>query len=109
MKRITPLFLLLGFSVFSQSISVDATSYSPTDLANLLMDDSCVEVYNVSASSSQAVAYFNNNGGAFPFAEGVVIRTGVADFSSGSYTGQDMSSQLNSNSDAFLSQLNANS
>lgn len=107
MRRITPIFLLIGLTAFSQSVSVDNTSYSSSQLADLLLDDICVEISNVSVSSEAAVAYFNNNGGAFPISEGVVIRTGQAQNSGGPYTGQNLSSQLNSNSDAFLYQLNA--
>ena len=48
--------------IFSQGITVDNTTNTPADLVNLLLGNSCVEVSNISVSSTQAVAYFNQNG-----------------------------------------------
>ena len=86
----------------AQTVSVDDQNYDALSLSELLLQDGCVDIENASYSSSQAAAYFTNNGGAFPLDEGVVIRTGNAQFSEGSYTGDNLSSQLNTNSDPFL-------
>ena len=101
-KKITYLLLLLSSITYSQSISVDDTSYSATDLANLLLSGSCIDPTNVSYSSSQSVAYFNQNGSVFPISEGIIIRTGNAIDTEGIYTNTNLSSQDNSNGDPDL-------
>ncbi len=92
---------------FSQAISVDGTSYTTEDLVSVLLNNACAEVSNIQLSSPQAVAYFNNQGGNFPISEGVLIRSGKAQYTAGNYTGLNLSSQLNSNSDTTLVQINA--
>lgn len=109
MKLIRYLFFFAFATGYSQTVLVDNTSNSPNELAQILMDNTCAQVSNVSVSSTQAVAYFNNQGGTFPISEGVIIRSGSAKFSEGTYTGNNMSSQLNGNGDPFLQQLNASS
>lgn len=99
----------MAFSGFSQSIYVDDTSYSPPELVDVLIDDACLDVSNIEISSNLAVAYFNNQNGTFPISEGVVIRSGKAKFSEGDYTGLNLSSQLNTNSDPYLVNLNTES
>lgn len=101
-KKISYLLLLLSSITYSQSISVDDTSYSATDLANLLLSGSCIDPTNVSYSSSQSVAYFNQNGSVFPISEGIIIRTGNAIDTEGIYTNTNLSSQDNSNGDPDL-------
>jgi len=95
------LFLFTSLS-FAQTITVDDTGYTATDLANLLLDGSCIDPTNVSYSDAQSAAYFNQNGSAFPIAEGVIIRTGIANLTAGPYTDTNLSSQVNSNGDAYL-------
>ena len=101
-------FLFICFFTKAQTVTVDSPRPAE-DLVNILFDDSCAEISNVSISSTQAAGYFNNNGGAFPLADGVILRTGVASLSAGSYTGNDadLSSRLNSNGDPYLQDLNA--
>ncbi|MCC4211312.1 T9SS type B sorting domain-containing protein [Leeuwenhoekiella parthenopeia] len=103
-------FLFICFFTKAQTVTVDSPRPAE-DLVNILFDDSCAEISNVSISSTQAAGYFNNNGGAFPLANGVILRTGVASLSAGSYTGNDadLSSRLNSNGDPYLQDLNATS
>jgi gliding motility-associated-like protein len=101
-KNITFLFILLSGITYSQSITVDDTSYSATDLANLLLNGSCIDPTNVSYSSSQSVAYFNQNGSSFPISEGIIIRTGNAIDTQGVYTNTNLSSQDNSSTDPDL-------
>ncbi len=104
-QRINILVLLFSTVLFSQSIVVDDTLYSETDLVNLLLSGSCVEASNILSSSSESVAYFNQNGSTFPISEGVIIRSGIAAYTQGNYTDTNLSSQLNSNSDPFLENI----
>ncbi|WP_288979970.1 T9SS type B sorting domain-containing protein [uncultured Flavobacterium sp.] len=103
------LLLILAFlfstSLFSQAISVDNTSNTPSQLVDLLLGNSCVQVSNISVSSSQAVAYFNQNGSSFPLSEGVIIRNGLATFTQGSYIGTNLSSSVTASGDTFLQSL----
>jgi len=97
-------YILLLFSCisFSQTITVDDTSYSATDLTNLLLNGSCIDPTNISYSSPQSVAQFDGNGSTFPLTEGIIIRTGIAKHTEGIYTGLNPSSQTNSSSDPTL-------
>jgi hypothetical protein len=94
--------------LFSQAITVDNTTNSPAQLVDLLLGNSCVEVSNISVSSTQAVAYFNQNGSSFPISEGIIIRNGVATFTQGPYTGLNLSSSVTNSGDAFLRNLSNN-
>jgi gliding motility-associated-like protein len=96
---------LFSTSLFSQAISVDNTSNTPSQLVDLLLGNSCVQVSNISVSSSQAVAYFNQNGSSFPLSEGVIIRNGLATFTQGSYIGTNLSSSVTASGDTFLQSL----
>ncbi|MEH6407185.1 MAG: choice-of-anchor L domain-containing protein [Leeuwenhoekiella sp.] len=102
------LVLLFSMCGYAQTVSVDDQNSSES-LVNALLDNACVEVSNVSVSSNKSVAYFNNNGGKFPIKNGVLIRSGIAKFSEGSYTGNNLSSELNSVSDSYLSEINKSS
>jgi len=94
--------------LFSQAITVDNSTNSPAQLVNLLLGNSCVEVSNISVSSTQSVAYFNQNGSTFPISEGIIIRNGVATFTQGPYTGANLSSSVTNSGDAFLQNLSNN-
>ncbi|WP_338375939.1 choice-of-anchor L domain-containing protein [uncultured Flavobacterium sp.] len=102
MKKLMFLLCLCSFISYSQTISVDSNTYSASDLANLLVTNSCISPTNISYSSGQSVAYFNKNGSNFPINQGVIIRNGIAQHSEGIYTGNNLSSQVNSNSDVDL-------
>ena len=109
---IKTLQILLLFSAvsFSQTITVDNTTNSPADLVNLLLQNSCVAVSNISISSNQSVGYFNQNGSSFPINEGIIIRNGLAVNTQGSYTGLNLSTTApGSGTDAFLQTLSNNS
>ena len=109
MKKFYPLMLLLIAQVTtSQSITVDNTTNTPAQLVKLLLGNSCTTTSNISISSNESTAYFNQNGSNFPIKEGVIIRNGIAKQSEGKYTGNNLSSQLNSNSDASLQQISNN-
>ncbi|HEA30420.1 MAG TPA: T9SS type B sorting domain-containing protein [Leeuwenhoekiella sp.] len=98
------LFFLSSIQGFSQTVSVN-NSQSAESLVEMLLNDACAEVSNSSSSSVEATGSFSNNGGAFPIADGVIIRTGNAGFTSGGYTGDNIDSELNTDSDVFLQDL----
>lgn len=102
------LFLNFSLQLFSQSITVDNTR-SANDLVSLLVGNSCAVTSNINISSNQSVAYFNQNGSTFPIKEGVLIRSGIATHTQGPYTGNNLDSQINTNSDADLQQISNNS
>lgn len=101
-KKLILLVSLCSIISYSQTITVDSNSYSAADLANLLVTNSCITPTNISYSSGESVAYFNKNGSTFPINQGIIIRNGVAAHSAGSYTGNNLSSQVNNNSDIDL-------
>ncbi len=96
------LFLFVSLTIQSQTITVNDTDYSSQDLVNLLLANSCATGSNINLSSNQSVAYFNSNGSLFPIEEGIIIRSGIATYSEGSYTGNNLSSQVNNDTDADL-------
>jgi gliding motility-associated-like protein len=102
MKKLIAILCLCSIVGYSQTITVDSNTYSASDLANLMFSNSCINPTNVSYSSGQSVAYFNRNNSTFSLNEGVIIRNGVAQNSAGIYTGNNLSSQVNSNSDVDL-------
>lgn len=108
-KKIFITFFLLCITAYSQTITVDDTSRTPTDLVNLLLGNSCVAVSTVSVSSMQSVAYFNQNGSTFPISEGIIIRNGQAIFSQGLYNNTNLSTQVNASTDTYLQTLSNNS
>lgn len=95
-------FLFNVCAVYSQTVSVDVASNTPTQLVDLLMDASCDARSNQLISSSQSVGYFNNNSSVFPLQEGVIIRNGQAVLTQGAYTGLGLSSQVTTNGDPDL-------
>jgi hypothetical protein len=80
------------------------TGRDASQLVQLLLKNSCTTASNISISSSKS-AYFNNNDSAFPIKEGVIIRNGIAKYTEGKYTGNNLSSQLNNNSDFELQKI----
>nr|WP_294933711.1 T9SS type B sorting domain-containing protein [uncultured Flavobacterium sp.] len=107
MRRILHITLLLFcITSYSQTITVDNISNTPAQLVDLLLGNSCVEVSNISISSNQSVAYFNQNGSTFPLGEGIIIRNGQASFTQGLYTDTNLSSTaVGGGADAFLQDL----
>lgn len=106
MKWIKFMFLLFCTIGFGQTVKVNPAQ-DPTNLVNTLLDNACVEISNAKFSSSQSVALFNNGGGKFPISQGVIIRSGEAKLSEGRYTGEGISSQVNSKNDADLHRINS--
>jgi len=105
MKALIYSLILLGsFYTFSQNVVVDANQ-TASQLVNLVVNNSCLELTNTNMSSGQSVAYFNKNNSNFPLSEGVVLRNGNATFTAGSYSNSNLSSPLNTNTDSFLQNL----
>ncbi|MCL9807856.1 T9SS type B sorting domain-containing protein [Flavobacterium luminosum] len=84
MKKILSLaFTLLGYLSYSQSITVNTSTYNDFGLVNnVLVNSPCVNISNVSSrtgtnyGSTNGIGYFENTNPAFPFANGVVLTTG---------------------------------
>ncbi|WP_329804930.1 T9SS type B sorting domain-containing protein [Flavobacterium facile] len=82
MKKIIFILLSFSFSVsFSQNITVNET-FTPQELVEKLVNSGCVTINNFSASGGNfgsgelSYGYFNANGSAFPFQEGIILSTG---------------------------------
>ncbi|WP_347418961.1 choice-of-anchor L domain-containing protein [Mesonia sp.] len=104
MKIIQILVFFSFFSAFSQGITIDNSS-TANQLVDMLLNDACVEVSNISMSSNLSVASFDNNNSSFPIQEGVVLRSGLVQDTEGIYTGENLSTQENSNSDNDLQEV----
>ncbi len=100
------LVILLFNSFFTngQTVTVDVSN-TASQLVDMLMDPSCAIRSNQRISSSQSVGYFNSNNSSFPINEGIIIRSGNALFTQGAYTGQNLSSQANTNGDTALQNI----
>ena len=116
MKKNTLSVLLLFFSgiLFSQSINVNTSVYTvPQLVQNILINSPCAQVSNFQTQGNCGVGYFSYTGSPvnFAFQDGVIIRSGNANFSSGTYTGSNKSSVCSNAGDAELlaiSQANGN-
>lgn len=83
MKKLFFILLTLSFTVcFSQNITVNE-SFTPQQLVeNILVNNGCISVSNFSVSGGNfgggelSYGYFNANGSAFPFQEGIILSTG---------------------------------
>ena len=109
MKLMQCLVFLICSIGFGQTVSVKEAGSDPSALVDTLLDNACVQVSNAKISSAESVALFDNNDGAFPISEGVLIRSGKASLTEGRYTGKDVSSQINTNGDKDLERLNSRS
>lgn len=103
-KTFNLLFLIFSTVIFSQTITVDDT-YNSSQLVNLLLNNSCIEVTSTNMSTEQSVGYFNQNGSSFLLSEGVIIRNGNINFTAGPYTNSNLSSSIINNTDPFLQNL----
>src|SRR5690606_13846537 len=109
LRWIQGIFLLVCTLGFGQTVSVETEGNSPSKLVDTLLDNACVQVSNAKISSPESVALFKDNGGSFPISEGILIRSGKAKLTEGRYTGKDVSSQINTNTDKDLERLNSRS
>lgn len=83
MKKIIFIFFGVLFNVgVSQNITVNQTYTAQQLIENILVNSGCITVSNFSASggnfgtSEFSYGYFNANGSAFPFQDGIVLSTG---------------------------------
>ena len=114
MKKIILSVLLLFFCgiLFSQSINVNTTTYTvPQLVQNILINSSCAQVSNFQVSPGACttnIGYFSYSGSPsnFAFQDGVIIRSGNANNSSGTYTGANKSSVCSGVGDAELLAIN---
>jgi gliding motility-associated-like protein len=90
MKKTIFILFILSFTVsFSQNITVNETFTPKQLIENILVNSGCVSVSNFSASGGNfgtgefSYGYFNSNGSAFPFAEGIILSTGKLNSSIG--------------------------
>jgi gliding motility-associated-like protein len=78
------IFLFTTFISFSQNVITDSNTYSPQELIeDILIDSNCITdvvVTNVVGGNfngtDESYGYFDANGSAFPFQNGVVLSTG---------------------------------
>lgn len=96
---------IINIASFGQGITV-STSYTTDQLVNdVLMNSPCVQGYNIQSQGNCGIAYFNNTNPNFPFQEGVIIRSGIATNSAGTYTGTNLSSVCSNLGDTELSAI----
>jgi gliding motility-associated-like protein len=83
MKKIIFIFFGVLFNIgVSQNITVNQTYTAQQLIENILVNSGCISVSNFSASggnfgtSEFSYGYFNANGSAFPFQDGIVLSTG---------------------------------
>lgn len=83
MKKIFFILITFSFTVsFSQNITVNETFTPQQLIENILVNSGCVSVSNFSANGGNfgagelSYGYFNANGSAFPFQEGILLTTG---------------------------------
>lgn len=76
------LLLFLTTAASAQYIQVDDTYTAQRLVENVLINNSCASISNVSVSgirdSSQSYGYFSGAGTTFPFANGIILSTGKA-------------------------------
>jgi gliding motility-associated-like protein len=99
------IFLLINTSNLAQTITVNDARNTPEELVDLLIGNSCISRSNVKTSSNKSVAYFNNNSGIFPISEGIILRNGIAEYTSGPYNNVNLSSQISTDGDIDLQNI----
>ena len=104
MKLIQVIVFFSFVSAFSQGIAVDNSS-TANQLVDMLLNDACVEVSNISMSSSISVGNFNSNNSNFPIESGIILRSGEVLATAGNYTGENLTTQANTNTDQDLQQI----
>lgn len=118
--------LMVLFSAFSQSITVNTTSYTADELVNqILINSPCVNATNINSKSgiqfgsTNSIGYFENTNSNFPFASGVLLSTGdvtkapapntsILSDGNNSWTGDaDLENNLLSQSGISINSINA--
>lgn len=86
------LCLLIVEDAYSQNVSIDDTYTAQQLVENVLINNPCAAVTNVTVSGNtfngaqQSYGYFANGGGTFPFANGVILCTARAQRAAGPNT-----------------------
>jgi gliding motility-associated-like protein len=86
------LFALIVEYSYSQNVSIDDTYTAQQLVENVLINNPCAAVTNVTVSGNtfngaqQSYGYFANGGGTFPFANGVILCTARAQRAAGPNT-----------------------
>ncbi|MFN3756476.1 MAG: choice-of-anchor L domain-containing protein, partial [Flavobacterium sp.] len=75
-------------------MTIDTSTFSvPQLIQNVLINSGCAVVNNFTSSNSPGctpIGYFKGNNSTFPFKEGVIIRTGNANFTQGHYNNSNL-------------------
>lgn len=96
----------LNFTTLSCNQGVSVTSETAQNLVSqVLLAENCGTPTNITSQGACGIGYFNNNGGAFPFDEGVIIRSGNVQFSGNSFTNTNTSTTCSGTSDINLQNL----
>jgi gliding motility-associated-like protein len=86
------LFALIAEYSYSQNVTIDDTYTAQQLVENVLINNPCAAVSNVTVSGNtfngaqQSYGYFANGGGTFPFANGVILCTARAQRAAGPNT-----------------------
>ena len=86
------LCLLIAEKSYSQNVNIDDTFTAQQLVENVLINNPCATVSNVTVSgdpfsgAQQSYGYFSNGGGSFPFANGVILCTARASRAAGPNT-----------------------
>lgn len=101
-KKLPILLSLFSFIGYCQGITVSTTAYTPAELVNtVLLNSQCGSASNITKSTFPflGVGYFNRADSNFPFAEGIVLRSGNVGDCAGQYTGSSSSGDTPGDSD----------
>lgn len=89
--------ITITLNVEFNPIAVDTTTYTPQELVvDVLIDNPCAQISNVTFSTgitqgngnqNNGIGYFDNQGGSFPFASGIVLNSEDANSAEGPETG----------------------
>lgn len=86
-------------------ISVNNVATPAELVSEVLLSNTCAIATNVVTQGNCGIGYFTNNGGQFPFAEGMVIRSGNVLYSEGAYATNNDSSGCSQTGDTDLTAI----
>lgn len=86
-------------------ISVNNVATPAELVSEVLLSNTCAIATNVVTQGNCGIGYFNNNDGQFPFAEGMVIRSGNVLYSEGAYATNNDSSGCSQTGDTDLTAI----
>uniref|UniRef100_UPI00197AEF23 choice-of-anchor L domain-containing protein n=1 Tax=Flavobacterium sp. J27 TaxID=2060419 RepID=UPI00197AEF23 len=86
------LSFLLAMCSYSQSITVNTTTYTvPQLVQDVLIDSPCALVSNFSSSNTCGIGYFQYGGANFDFSAGMILRNGDVTATAGQYSNSNLS------------------